>query len=227
MSGDNLYLLSALPTLGELGSWPPISMTALFEHVVDSGGNSVLLEALCLSDDLLQRQALMSGEIEESNPIVLTPAQIRDEESLPEYLIPDQVDITTNLASDVMWESYFRYVSFIASTYNSEFISKWVSYEVGLRNALVIARAKALALDPQEYVVADDIGQAYGDFSSLVNEWTAAPDPIAGLKVLDLARWQWLTENDAWFTFDDDELIAYGAKLMLIQRWHRLGQEQN
>jgi hypothetical protein len=227
MSGDNLYLLSALPTLGELGSQPPISVTALLEHVVESGGNSVLLEALCLSDDLLQRQALISGEIKEAEPTVLTSAQIRDEESLPEYLVPSEVDDTAHLASDMIWESYFRYVSSIASAYNSKFISRWVSYEVGLRNALAIARAKALNLDPQEYLVADDIGLEYGDFSAFVNEWTAAPDPIAGLKVLDFARWQWLTDNDAWFTFNDDELIAYGAKLMLIQRWYRLGREQN
>ncbi len=25
--------------------------------------------------------------------------------------------------------------------------------------------------------------------------------------------------------FADDELVAYGTKLMLLHRWHRLGQE--
>ena len=87
MSGDNLYLLSALPTLGELGSVPPMPLAVLLERFIESGGNRVLLDALLLSDDLLQRQAVLSREIETVEPSVLTPAQVRDEEPLPEYLV--------------------------------------------------------------------------------------------------------------------------------------------
>jgi len=56
----------------------------------------------------------------------------------------------------------------------------------------------------------------------VIAEWTAAPDPLAGQRVLDQARWSWLKEHDAWFSFGGDELAVYAAKLMLIDRWHRV-----
>jgi hypothetical protein len=44
------------------------------------------------------------------------------------------------------------------------------------------------------------------------------------MKVLDQARWRWLNDNDAWYSFADDELAAYAARLMLLHRWDRLDQ---
>jgi len=227
MSGDNLYLLSALPTLDELGSVPPMSLARLLEQVVASEGNHLVLEALLLSDDLLQRQAFLSNEIDHAEPAVLSAAQARDEEPLPDYLEPASEDISGQNTIDALWDTYYQYTAGVAETQKNSFLQRWIEYEVGLRNALVAARANALKLDSQEYLVAEELGSAKEDFSNLINEWTAAPDPISGLKVLDTARWQWLWENDGWFTFKDDELAAYGAKLMLIQRWYRLGEGQN
>ena len=55
-----------------------------------------------------------------------------------------------------------------------------------------------------------------------MSEWASAATPLAGLKVLDLARWDWLKRHGAYFTFGDDELAAYAAKLMLLGRWNRI-----
>ena len=79
MAGDNIYLLSALPGLGDLGSIPPMSPAELLERVYHSEGNHILLSALLLSDDLLQRQAFLSGEVDQVNPAVLTSAQAKGE----------------------------------------------------------------------------------------------------------------------------------------------------
>jgi len=225
MAGDNYYLLTALPGLGELGSVPPLSMGELLEKALAADGDAVLLEALILSDDLLQRQALLAGEIEEPEPVVLTVPQMRGEEPLPEYLALPSKEVTSQFTPDSIWESYYRHASSVADARGSGFLARWVEYEVGLRNALVMARAKALDIDGQEYLVAPDVGSPRDSFAGVISEWTAAPDPFAALRVLDEARWAWLSENDGWFTFSDDELIAYGAKLMLLWRWYRLSRE--
>ncbi len=227
MAGDNLYLLTALPTLGELSSVPPISPAQLLEQFISSDGNRVLLETLLLNDDLLQRQAFLASEIVKVEPAVLNVTQTQNEEPLPDYLEASSGEISGQSTVDVLWDTYYHYAANVATNQQSSFLQKWIEYEVGLKNALVEARAKALNLDSQEYIVAESLGIAKEDFSSLVSEWLAASDPIAGLKILDTARWQWIVENDDWFTFKDDELVAYGAKLMLIQRWYRLGEEQN
>jgi len=36
------------------------------------------------------------------------------------------------------------------------------------------------------------------------------------------ARWAWLADNDAWFSFRDDELAVYAARLMLLHQWKRI-----
>ncbi len=227
MAGDQYYLMSVLPGLGDLGSPPPMPLSRLIEQVIDSGGNVSLIESILLSDDLLQRQSFLSGEKDELNLTVLSVSQARNEEPLPEYLATSSEDSISQSSLDAVWELYYRYAVSVASAKNSSFLRQWVEYEVGLKNALVTARAKALNLDPQEYLVAEELGGVQEDYSHLINEWVSVSDPVAGLQVLDTARWQWLWDNDGWFAFEDDELAAYGAKLMLIQRWYRLGEGQN
>jgi hypothetical protein len=42
------------------------------------------------------------------------------------------------------------------------------------------------------------------------------------LQAVIRARWAWICEHDAWFSFSDDELAAYAAKLVLLEQWRRL-----
>ncbi|MBI9016992.1 MAG: DUF2764 family protein [Phycisphaerae bacterium] len=224
MSGNNYYLLAALPGLGQLGDPLPITMGELIGKSEESSGCAEMLCALFLSDDLLVRQGFLSGEIETPQPIVLTELQVRNEAPLPEYLgIVDEKDATN---PDHLWGSYYRYIFELAERYSSQFLSEWVQYEVALRNALAEARAKSLGLDPHNYLVATELADNFVDFTRLVNEWSGAADPLSGLRVLDQARYKWLVENDDWFSFSDDEIIAYGAKLLLMQRWQRLAENK-
>jgi hypothetical protein len=153
---------------------------------------------------------------------MLTRAQMRNEEPLPEYLAPEEEPAASRVAADAVWAAYFRHAARVAADVGSPFLAAWISHEVSLRNALVAARAKALGLDPAGYLVAAELGGAEEDFAMLIGEWASAPDPLAGLRTLDRDRWHWLVEHDGWFTFGDDELAAYAAKLMLLARWQRL-----
>lgn len=225
MSGDNYYLLCALPALGDLGSDPAIRPGELLDKVRETGANVAVLEALYLGDDLLQRQAFLAGEIEQVAPVILTASQVRGEESLPEYLDVLGMDGPAQSTPDALWEKYYRYAAGVAERERSEFLDAWIRGEVGLRNAVAMARAKALGLDPHAHQVAPELGRPAEDFASLINEWVSATDPLVGLRVLDTARWRWIEENDARFTFEDDELAAYGARLLLLNRWYRLSEE--
>jgi len=170
----------------------------------------------------MQRQAILAGEIEQADPTILTEAQIADDEPLPEYLTCPS-EAPRRIAGDALWAAYFRHAMQIAGDCKCGFLADWVGFEVALRNALAENRAKTLGLDPNEYMVEPDIGAAM-NFSSTVGEWSAAPNPLAGLKVLDRTRWEWITRNDRSYSFQDDEIAAYAAKLMLLHRWRRLAQ---
>ena len=227
MGGDNYFLLSALPSLGELGSVPPLGPAELLERSETCGSTAARqLRMLFLSSDLLQREAYLAGEIEEVDVLQLTKAQVRNEAPLPSFLAAsaDEQDVSRRLAADRVWESYYREADRVSLS--GSFLSLWVGYEVALRNALAAARAKALDLDPADWIVAPDLAAEGLDFSNVINDWSGAGTPAAGLRVLDTARWEWTTANDDWFTFSDDEVTSHGAKLMLLHRWHRLARQE-
>jgi hypothetical protein len=227
MGVGNYYLVTALPALGDLGSPPPLAPADLVDHVRGAGARP-LVEAVFLSDDLLQRDAFLAGEAEEPEPAVLSAAQVQDEEPLPAYLAVEGEEAPgrEGPATDAVWARYFRHAAAVARRQGSPFLEAWVAYEVALRKALAAARAKSLDLDPETYLVAADLEDDDADVSALVSEWTDAETPLEGLRVLDQARWQWLQDHDAHFTFADDELAAYAAKLTLLVRWHRLEQAE-
>jgi len=226
MTGDINYLLSSLKTLDDLGSTPPMTLSDFLDRVRESDGNIALIEALFLGDDLLQRQAYLSGELKKIDPMVISEAQIKNEEPLPDFLTTPAVENDIHNSIDSIWDSYYHHVLDIAGgSGGSDFLKKWVAFEVGLRNALVVARAKSLDIDPHSYLVADNVGSAKNEFDSVVSEWSLASNPLEGSKVLDQARWRWIGQNDNWFSYSDDELAAYAAKLILLKRWKRLSGE--
>jgi len=215
------YILTALPALGDWGSIPPVTPARMLEYIDDSSLKT-LLEMVFLSDDLLQHQSCITGELTKPTPAVLTEAQVRNAETLPEYLVGPEPEISVKIAADTLWAGYYRYAEYVAHNFKSRFLVEWLGYEVALRNALASARARALNLAPEDYQVVPELAVLEIDFTHLINEWTAAPTPLAGQQILDQARWHWLHDKDSWYTFQRDELLAYAAQLMLLHRWHRL-----
>lgn len=220
------YLLSALPGLEPLGAVPPMTKQEFMEKVRESRGPIASIETIMLSDDLMQAEALDAGELEadQLDLAVLTMSGAEEAVPLPEALCADDGETQENArqAVDQLWQRYFIYAGKTAKKTHRRFLKAWVGYEVALRNALVTARAQALDLDPTSYWVATDWADRDLDFSSTLTAWSTAAHPLAGLEVLDRARWDWLQEQGQWFSFAADELEAYAAQLMLLHRWRRL-----
>ena len=222
---DRYYYLTSLPALGELGTEPALGFAELLEHLADHPGRHSLVGSLFLLDDLLQREAYLAGEMPEADPAVLTVQQAHNESPLPEYLVGDaEADQKGSLgpAADRMWNDYFHYVAGLAERLDCRFLAAWVRYEVTLRNSLAAARAKRLGLEAADYLVATDLAVEGDELAGVVTEWTSSATPLAGQQVLLRARWAWLADHDAWFSFRDDELAVYAARLMLLHQWERL-----
>ncbi|MBN2064403.1 MAG: DUF2764 family protein [Sedimentisphaerales bacterium] len=220
MAGQFYYLITSLPALNELGSPPPLSGAEYVEMIDESAVAQDLVQVVLLSDDLLQMQSYQSGEIETVSPSVLTVAQVTGDEPLPDYLMAESASSEANS----LWKAYFAYAQGVADRYGCEFLDLWLKYEIGMRNALTAARARKLGVEAEEHY----IGREYSsgdDFTALVNEWSNAENPMAGMMVLDKSRWNWLSENDSWFKFTYDELVVYAARLLLLKRWDLLSSK--
>jgi hypothetical protein len=224
----HFYLLCALPDLKPFGNVPPISKQELLAVVTESGGPTDVVRVLLMSDDLLQREAVLAGEVEPGHAdlAVLSLQKANDEQSLPVFLESAKEDEPEDsrilIAADRIWRRYFHHTAKIARRTHTQFLAAWVGFEVGLRNATAKARAEALELDPGHYMVAPELADSENRFDNILADWIAASNPLDGLEVLDKARWDWLTEHERWYSFSDDEVAAYTAKLMLLHRWHRI-----
>lgn len=228
MRRRNFYLLCILKALGPFGSPPPVSKQEFLALVKDCDGPKDIVEALLLSEDLLQREAVLADEIEpdQADMAILSVTQKQDVQPLPDFLISEPDDTPENLKTlidvDAMWQRYFHYAKKVSRDAGSPFLSAWVGFEVGLRNAMAIARAEALELDSTSYLVAPELANQVVPFDGIIADWASASNPLEALETLDRARWHHFIENERWFSFSDDEVAAYTAKLMLLHRWHRI-----
>ncbi|MBS3733391.1 MAG: hypothetical protein KGY99_00495 [Phycisphaerae bacterium] len=235
MGSQNYYLLTMLPALGDPGAAPPLTPRELRRITAEADGPLVLVDTVLLADDLRLRDAVLAGEVDATtndalrSPAVLGSDQLRGEAPLPAHLTGGETD-TGNASArtgvDAVWEAYFRHAAATARQTGSEFLAAWVEWEVALRNALARERTKALELVAEDYLVAPDLA---GDeeVSEAVIAWTSAANPLDGLRALDRWRWHWLVAHDAYFSFADDEVAAYAAKLSLLRRWERLEAEKS
>lgn len=185
---------------------------------------SRLVRLVFLSDDLMQREAFLAGELQEPEPAVLELAQIRNEAPLPAFLVPLQLGEEEEgraLQTDEVWAAYFRHIVQIAHIEKSPFLDRWARMEVSLRNALAQERAKRLGLEPAEYLVAQELTDPQADFAELLQQWASAPTPLAGWQIVLRHRWHWCRANEAWFSFTEDELLVYAVRLLLLTQWGR------
>jgi len=210
---------------------PPLNRNELMFLVMETGGPLEAVQTILLSDDLLQREAVLAGEAgaDKADPAVLSLQQVKGGEPLPDYLLfapEDEGESTGRLVdADHIWRNYFHYASRIARSAHTPFLLAWIGFEVGLRNALAEARAVALELDPGPYLVAPELGDSEFPFHHPVTDWAGASSPLEAFEILERTRWNWVTEREAWFSFSDDEVAAYAAKLLLLLRSRRISGE--
>lgn len=225
-TGTALYYVTALPTLGEPGSKPPIAFDEFREMLGDESWAHEPVDAVLLQDDLMQRESFLAGESTEVGPAVLTPAQARNEAPLPEFLQADDdeaPDTAGLLEVDRLWSNYFRHVVAMSRRIRCPFLREWARFEVGLRNALAVARAERLGLAGEDYRVATELESFEDEFDDIVGEWARADNPLSAYRVLIRSRWDWAGKHERWFTFRTDELAAYAVRLTLLHQAYRLG----
>lgn len=220
----NYYFITSLPTTPPFGEPPPVSLLDLYERACEESDFGPIVAAVMLEHDLLDRQSILSGESERPDQVVLSAEQVAGQAPLPEYLQAEQQP-GKPVGDDATWEQYYRYVRDLGVRTGCGFLVDWAGFEVGLRNALVVARAKTLELNADEYLVAAEIGQEDGQIEGIVSRWSTAPNPLAAQRVLDEGRWDWLEGHGRYFSFEADEVAAYARAVVLLDRWEHVSRQ--
>ena len=220
------FLLTVLPPLGELGVRPAIGLAELRRLAQEYASAGEVVDAILLQRDLLLREAALAGEMAEPKALVLSDEQVRGEQPLPAFLAGAD-DRRRRIPADAVWEAYYRHLLQVAGRRRCGFLRAWVGFEVALRNGLATERAKTLGLEPDPYLVAPELADPDAATNDVVVAWAAAPDPLAGLRVVDEARADWTMQMSQYFSFGLDEVAAYAQMLLLVARWHGIAGENN
>lgn len=223
--GKDYFLATSLPALLPFGE-PPLTAQALLESVAHNNSAKAAVEAILLSGDLIQRQAYLAGEITEVSMAVLSDQVFKDG-PLPDYLVP-KADTSAPQqpdTADQVWVAYYRHLMDLGGRLPNEFLVQWAQFEAGLRQAVAVARAEALALESGLVAIDPDLIGGQWSYTQTISQWSSAQDPLEATKVLDMARWDWLVANEDYFGFSNEELAAYAAKLTIVLRWARLQKQ--
>ncbi len=219
------YLLSALPALpAEPGggvSMAPSKLASLCSE--EDAKTAELVRALLMEFDLRAMERIEFG-VEPSESAVHTEAQLKERSDMPEWLkdalASERGD--GNFSFDGVWRAYYEMLASVARGSGSKFLERWVSWEVGLRNAVARTRATRLGLSaedvgvegiseehPSEYRPAVDalISHMDGGFDA----WREMDRSLAMLR-LGKAR-----ELAPPFTFNLDELLSYIVQFVVLR----------
>ncbi len=100
-------------------------------------------------------------------------------------------------------------------------LARWKAWETSLRNALVSLRSK------RRGVAAEDYREESGRYSqdSLVRQIAQMESPLQAEIRIDQARWQFLEDEEMGHYFDQEVLLIYGLKLLLLERESRFREE--
>lgn len=94
-------------------------------------------------------------------------------------------------------------------------------FEVALRNELIKIRAARRHLDADKYLRGDIFIEPH--ISRLAISAQRSTSIIEAEKILDQGRWNMLEESSCGHYFDFDYLIVYALKLLILERWEKVG----
>ena len=224
MTSLNYNLLATLPVLGELGTLPSLSVQEYLQIISE---NRRVMRHFCiiaLADDLRRRSEILLMNSEAiKDLLVLDPTTIQNTDCIQPFFSQSiQKRFAADLDDYKIFELFFKMAAAQGEEDKGDFLTAWVAFEIALRNVLADLRAEKLKVAAPHHLLPELSDEGSFDRNEIATEFLAAENPLKVDTVLTRVRWEWLSEHDNWFLFTDDEVLAYGVKLLELHRQYRL-----
>ncbi len=121
---------------------------------------------------------------------------------------------------DALWERYFAYAYSIAQELDCRFLTDYLSWEIGLRNALVELRARTQGKEAEDYQILAQIGKH--EFSGTISQLKTQQNPLKAEQFLDEERLKRIYHCEGADPFSRDVILGTLEKARIFSRWEKL-----
>ena len=247
MSDRLYYLLSFLPVLPPLGEKPPLSAEEVFKVIKEEQIEKARVVAGIFEFETRLLRAVRDKYLAYSSEEVPDSPFGQLSQPVVDTFLKDPSQMGEDVWFTELWINYLIFLKDAGKRIGSELLSLWAEWEMSLRGQLASARigdlrasagkeeasANTLSVQgaapgppvrPSGEAPIPDVGK--WDHGDLIARWRTAQDPMAGERLLDEARMQFIEAGARRYSFGIDELVAYFLKLGLLSRYMRLDREE-
>ncbi len=225
--GRYYFLVSFIPPLPTvLGEKPPLPFTEISRIVRRNveAEDIPLVECQLLAIDVVNFENLHQGRPLFLEGGSLTHEEIERKRNLPlffhAFLEEKERGIRRPYLFDALWEKYYSYAFTLAQERDCRFLVDYLTWEIGLRNQLVIMRAKEKGVEAGDYLILPHAG--YRDLSSLVSQVKSQKNPLMAERLIDEERLKAIFHCEGGDPFSIDAVLALLAKAYLFCRWEKM-----
>lgn len=228
------YLLSFLPVLPPLGETPPITIEEILGIIKEDPIEEASAVADIFEFEAGLLQAVRDKFLADSWNGGLDSPFATLSQPVVDAFLKDPREMGEEAWFTELWMAHLVFLKGAGAKIGSALLVRWADFEISLRGQLVAARLEATAsVEPEDAAssgtasdAADLPGTGDMDHGDLIAGWRDAADPMAGERLLDEARMQFIEAEAKYYSFGIDELVAYFLKLGLLSRYVRLNREE-
>jgi hypothetical protein len=225
--GKYYFLVSLIPplptVLGEKAPLPFSEISRIVRRNIEPE-DAPLVESLLLAVDVTNLENLHQGRSVFLEGGVLTQEEIERKKNLPLFIqvFLEEKDrgISRPYVFDALWEKYYAYAYALAQEKDCRFLVDYLSWEIGLRNQLVMIRAKEKEVEAGGYFILPQAG--YRDLSALVTQVKSQKNPLMAERLIDEERLKAIFHYEGGDPFSINTVLALLARGDLFYRWEKM-----
>jgi hypothetical protein len=225
--GKYYFLTSVLPAMPvSLGDKPALSFPEISRMVQRNiePEDAPLSNALLMMIDVSNFEAVHQERHVFFEGGTLTRQEIEHKQNLPLFIqaFLDEKDrgVRRPYLFDALWEGYYGYVYSLGQELDCRFLVDYISWDISLRNQLVMLRSKEGAREADDYLLLPHIGGH--DLSGLLAQVKNQKNPLLAERVLDEERLKHVFHCEGIDPFSVDAVLAALERARIFDRWEKM-----
>lgn len=183
-----------------------------------------LTKALLMMTDVSNFETIHQGRDVFVEGGTLTREDIEHKQNLPlffqAFLDEKERGVQRPYLFDALWERYYGYAYSLGQEMECRFLIDYISWDISLRNQLVMLRAKDGVRGADDYTILPHIGGH--DLSAVLTQLKNQKNPLLTERVLDEERLKQVFHCEGSDPFSIDAILSILERARIFERWEKM-----